>query len=338
MDAVTGATGFLGPHLVQALAGRGRRVRCIVRDRGRAASLPHAGEEVVECALVEGPALSRALEGAERVFHLAGGGKVSTSSDEGLQGLRASNVAPLEAVLHASRDAGVRRVVHFSSISAMGVQLGVRLDEDSPCRPETPHEVAKYESEQVALHSALAAQAEGSGGRVQVVVLRPSQIYGPGDERSEILKLVRLARRGAVPLFGAGDGLVPWVYVSDVVDATLLAAEREEAAWRTYIVSDEDSYRFGDVVRAIARSFGRERGGVVVPTALAWPAVAGVEALAQALGREPPFTRHRLSSMTGSRLVSIERARHELGYEPKVGLEEGVARTVRWYREQGLVR
>lgn len=328
MDLVTGATGFVGPHLVEALVARGGRVRCLVRDRRRAASLAREGVEIVEGELVEGDRLSRALEGVERVFHLAGGGKVSTSSLDGLDALRASNVAPLEAVVRSARRASVRRVVHFSSISAMGVQLDVRLDEDTPCRPSTPHEIAKYESEQVALE----AFREG----LPVVILRPSQVYGPGDERSEILKLVRLARRGAVPLFGAGEGLVPWVFVSDVVDAAIAAVERDEAVGRTYIVSDDDSYRFADVVDAIARALGRERGGLVVPTAVAWPAIAAVEALTKALGREPPFTRHRLASMTGRRLVSIERARRELGFEPRVGLHEGMQRTVRWYVSRGL--
>ncbi len=328
MDLVTGATGFIGPHLVEALVGRGRRVRCLVRDLGRASALARQGVDIVEGELVDGEKLSRAMAGVERVFHLAGGGKVSTSSREGLDGLRAANVAPLAAVVQSARSAGVRRVVHFSSISAMGVQLDVRLDEDSPCRPATPHEVAKYESEQVAL----GAVRDG----LPVVVLRPSQVYGPGDERSEILKLVRLARRGAVPLFGGGEGLVPWVFVSDVVDAALAAAERDEAVGRVYIVSDNDSYRFADVVAATARALGRERGGVRVPSAVAWPAIASVEALTKALGREPPFTRHRLASMTGRRLVSIERARRELGYEPHVGLDEGMQRTVRWYVSRGL--
>jgi nucleoside-diphosphate-sugar epimerase len=328
VDLVTGATGFVGPHLVDALSSGGRRVRCLVRDAGRGAALARAGIEVVACELVDGDALTRAMQGVERVYHLAGGGKVSTSSDEGLEGLRAANVAPLEAVLRAAKAAGVRRVVHFSSISAMGVQLGRRLDEDSPCAPTTPHEIAKYESEQAALR----AFHDG----LPVVILRPSQIYGPGDERSEIVKLVRLARYGAVPLFGGGEGLVPWVFISDVVDAALAAGEREQAVGRTYIVSDDDSYRFADVVASIGRSLGRGRAGVVVPSGLAWPAIAATEALAKSLGREPPFTRHRLASMTGRRMVSIERARHELGFEPKVGLEEGMERTVRWYVGRGL--
>jgi dihydroflavonol-4-reductase len=328
VDLVTGATGFVGPHLVDALTARGRQVRCVVRDRARASSLERSGVEVVQCPLIDGAGLTDAMRGVERLFHLAGGGKVSTASDEGLEGLRAANVAPLEAVLRAARAAKVGRVVHFSSISAMGVRLGERLDEDSPCRPTTPHEVAKYESEQAAM--------DAFRGGLAVVVLRPSQIYGPGDERSEIAKLVRLARYGAVPLFGGGEGMVPWVFISDVVDAALAAAEREHAPGRTYIISDDDSYRFADVVACIARSLGRRRGGVAIPSFVAWPAIAAAESLSRSMGREPPFTRHRLASMTGHRMVSIDRARRELGYEPKVGLEEGMDRTVRWYVRRGL--
>jgi nucleoside-diphosphate-sugar epimerase len=219
--------------------------------------------------------------------------------------------------------------VHFSSISSMGVQLDVRLDESSPCKPETPHEIAKFESERVALD---AYRRDGT----PVVVLRPSQIYGPGDVRSEIPRLVRLTRRGLVPMFGGGEGLMPWVFVSDVVDAAMAAAERPEAPGQTYIVSDSESYRFADIVASIARALGRKRGGLAIPRTLAWPAIAAVEMGAKALGREPPFTRHRLASMCGRRLVSIAHARLDLGYVPRVGLDEGMQRAVTWCVARGL--
>ncbi len=326
---MTGATGFVGPHLVKALISTGRHVRCIVRDRARALPLERLGAIVLLIERLDATALAPALEGIERVFHLAGGGKVSASSDQALAALRSANVAPLEAVLRAARAAAVRRVVHFSSISAMGIQLDVRLNEESPCRPRTPHEIAKFESERVALE----AWHEG----VPVVVLRPSQIYGPGDVRSEILTLVRLANRGLVPMFGGGGGLVPWVYVSDVVDAALAAAEESAAIGRTYIISDSESYPFADVVRAMAAALGRERGGLRIPLAIARPAILALEMAAAALDRDPLFTRHRLSSMCGRRVVDIARAQRELGFSPRVGLDEGVNRTVRWCRQEGLV-
>jgi nucleoside-diphosphate-sugar epimerase len=329
MDLVTGATGFVGPHLVDALVRRGARVRCAVREASRARGLEAKGAEVLAGSFEDEAFVSRAVQGVDRVFHLAGGGKVSASSDEGLATLRAANVAPVAALLRAMRG-GKARFVHFSSISAMGVQIGERLDESTPCRALTPHEVAKRESEEVAL-------VEHQDHGTAVVILRPSQIYGPGDVRSEILKLVRLARRGAVPLFGGGEGRVPWVYIDDVVDAALLAADSARAVGRTYIVSDRDSYRFADVVTVIAHELGRARGGVVIPRAVAAAGIGVVEALAKAVGKEPPFTLHRLDSMCGARLLSIDRARSELGLEPKIGLEEGMRRTVRWYREQRLV-
>jgi nucleoside-diphosphate-sugar epimerase len=330
MDVVTGATGFVGPHLVAALVARGRSVRCLVRDAARGRALAGPGVEVQVGELADPRFLADALKGAERLFHLAGGGRVSTASTEGLAELRAANVAPLRAVLSAAQGAGVGRIVHFSSISSMGVQLDRRLDEDSPCRPQTPHEIAKYESEEVALEA-------WRRDRVPVVILRPSQIYGPGDLRSEILRLVRLAARGWVPLFAGGRGRVPWVYVSDVVDAALLAAAAEGAVGRTYLVSDADSYVFADVVAVIARELGRRRGGRSIPRPLAALGIGAVERAATMLGREPPFTLHRLASMCGARLLSIERARRELGYRPLVGLEAGMRSTVAWYRREGRV-
>jgi len=330
MDVVTGATGFVGPHLVDALLARGRRVRCIVRDVARASAVEKAGVEVMQGSLLDDRFVEGALRGAERVFHLAGGGKVSTASDEGFRVLREANVAPLEGVLRGAHAVGgIKRIIHFSSISSMGVRLDARLDETSPCKPDTPHEVAKFESERIAMD---AFRRDGA----PIVVLRPSQIYGPGDERSEIPRLVRLVRRGLVPMFGGGQGLMPWVFVSDVVDAALSAGDRPEALGRTYIISDADSYRFADIVATIARALGRKRGGIVVPMGIAWPAVTAAEIGAAVLRREPPFTRHRLASMCGRRLVSIDRARRELGFEPRVGLEEGMARTVRWCVERGI--
>jgi nucleoside-diphosphate-sugar epimerase len=186
------------------------------------------------------------------------------------------------------------------------------------------------------LESEQVAREAWEGRRVPVVVLRPAQIYGPGDVRSEIPTLVRLARRGLVPLFGMGQGRLPWVYVSDVVDATLAAAERPEAIGRTYIVSDDEPYRFADIVRAIARGLGRRRGGFPVPDAIARPAIGALEQMARRVGRDPPFTLHRLASISGDRRLSIERARRELGYAPRVGLDQGMQESVRWYLARGI--
>ena len=168
-DLVTGATGFVGSHLVEALRARGRPVRCLVREAGRGRHLAAAGAEVVAGDAADVGTVARALRGVERVFHVAGGGKVSAMSDRGLDVLRAANVAPVDALLQAARGMPLARVVVFSSISAMGVQVGVRLDEESPCRAVTPHEVVKVEAE------ALVARAREEHG-LPVVVLRPSQI------------------------------------------------------------------------------------------------------------------------------------------------------------------
>ncbi len=327
---VTGATGLIGPHLVRALRARGDAVRCLARDRRKTRPLETLGAEVVEASMLDAEAMARALDGVDVVFNLAGGGYVSTATDEGLRGLVRDNVDTARTLLGAARGRPLQRIVHFSSISAMGVQLGMELDEGSPCLTKTPHEVAKRQSEEVALE---AHQVHGT----PVVILRPSQVYGPGDTRSEILKLARLAKWGAVPLFGGGEGLMPWVFVSDVVDAALLAAQRPEAVGRVYIINDQSSYRFCDVVRAMAAELGRRRGGVVIPMAAASLAIRAQERALAALGREPVLTVGRLRSMTGVRRVSIARAKKELGFSPKVQLQEGMRRTMNWYKEQRLV-
>jgi farnesol dehydrogenase len=329
-DLVTGATGFVGQHLVDALVARGQEVRCLVRDAMRGAALSRPGVEVRVGELTDARFVEGAVEGVRDVYHLAGGGRVTTASEEDLRRLRVANVDTLAVLLQVVRGHPVRRVVHFSSAAAMGLQLDIRLDEDSPCLPRTPYEVAKYDAEQIAARAFV-------DHLTPIVVLRPPQIYGPGDVRSELPMLMRLARRGLVPLFGYGRGRVPWVYVSDVVDAALLAAASPRAPGRTYIVSDRDSYAFADVIAAIASELGRRRGGIPIPREVAAAGIAMVERVWRAAGREPPFTRYRLNSVCSSRLLSIERARAELGFEPRVGLREGMHETVAWFRREGLI-
>jgi nucleoside-diphosphate-sugar epimerase len=130
---------------------------------------------------------------------------------------------------------------------------------------------------------------------------------------------------------------VPWVHIRDVVDAALLAAEAPAAVGRTYIVSDRESYLFADVVAVIARALQKRRGGVFIPRTVAAAGIGVVETACRVFHREPPFTLHRLESMCGERLVSIERARRELAFEPRVGLDEGMRETVAWYRARSLV-
>lgn len=327
---VTGGTGFIGSHLVEKLVVKGHEVRCLVRQTSNSARVKELGVELTYGDAMDKDSLSQAMKGREVVYHLVGGGAISTASKEGWKKLWQLNVGSLRNILEVASRQDITRVVYFSSIAAMGVQKNTVLDESSPCQPRIPYEQVKYESEQLARKYYL-----DSG--VPVVIIRPPLVYGPGDTKSEVLKMARLIKRKLFPLIGGGKAVMPCVYVEDVAEGAILAAQSERAAGNTYILSDKQSYPFKQIVRTIAEEMGANLRLVYIPLWLAKAGVGAVEITSKIVKTEPFFTLYRLGSMTSHRFVSIEKARQELGYEPKFDLKQGLQKTIQWYGENGYL-
>src|SRR3990172_3411060 len=129
----------------------------------------------------------------------------------------------------------------------------------------------------------------------------------------------------------------PPLYIDNLVDAFELAAERPEAAGRTYLIGDERYYTLNDLVSEVGRSRGIEVRMIHLPFAPLWAAALACEAICLPLRVSPPLFRRRVDWFRQNRAFSIERAKRELGYTPRVGLEEGLARTAAWYRQAGLL-
>ncbi len=164
-------------------------------------------------------------------------------------------------------------------------------------------------------------------------IARPSGIYGPGDRR--LLKLFRgVARRRFVTL-GPGEIFYHLTYVDDLAEGFRLCGEVPGAAGRTYILAGGEVTTLNELVRRIAADAGVRPPSLHLPVWPVWLAGAACEALCVPLGIEPPLYRRRVDFFTKSRAFDIARARAELGYAPKVGLDEGIRRTLAWYREQG---
>ena len=184
---VTGATGFIGSHLVDALVGRRHEVRCLVRKTSNVQHLEKLSVELVYGDINDSSSLGEAVKGVDTVYHLVGGGAVSTISKSGYLKLYELNVTSAKRLLEACSSSSVNKFILFSSASAIGLHKNVLVNEDTPCRPETPHELAKYESEQVALKYCCQH-------KIRLTIIRPTQIYGPRDTESEILRMCRLIK------------------------------------------------------------------------------------------------------------------------------------------------
>jgi dihydroflavonol-4-reductase len=322
---VTGATGFTGGHLARALALRGYDVRGLARRPEQAQELRTSGIEPVVGGLQDRAALARSVKDVDVVYHIAA---VYRQAGVPSSTYRAVNVEAVGALIEAAGAAGVQRVVHCSTVGVHGDIEHPPATEDAPLKPGDIYQVTKLEGERVARETAARTG-------VPVTIARPSGIYGPGDRR--LLKLFRgIARRRFVVL-GSGDIFYHLTYIDDLVEGFRLCGEAPAAANRTYILAGGEVTTLNELMRLIAREAGVPPPTWKLPVWPFWLAGAACEAVCVPLGIEPPLHRRRVDFFTKSRSFDISRARAEIGFAPRVGLREGIRRTLTWYRERGWV-
>src|SRR6478672_11715498 len=228
---------------------RGRRVRVLVRDRHRASDLEAAGMELVEGDLRDRASLERAVAGVERVYNIA-----AMYRQAGLPAevYRAVNALGVRDLIEASAQAGVKRVMHCSTVGVHGDVEHPPAGEDAPLKPGDVYQATKLEGEQL---------ARDAGGRlgIEVTIARPTGIYGPGDRR--LLKMFRGVARGRFPILGSGNIYYHLTYIDDLCEGFRLCAEHPAAAGRTYILAGGEVTTLNELVNLVA-----EVAGVKPPT------------------------------------------------------------------------
>jgi nucleoside-diphosphate-sugar epimerase len=320
---VTGATGFTGGHLARALAARGEQVSALVRSAAAAGGLSADGIEVAEGDLRDNDAIARALRGVEVVYHIAA---IYRQAGARADDYAAVNARAVGDIVRAAARAGATRVVHCSTVGVHGDVEHPPADEDAPLRPGDVYQRTKLDGE-------AAARAAAAETGVEVVIARPTGIYGPGDRR--LLKLFRGIARRRFVILGAGRIFYHLTYIDDLVEGFRLCGTVPAAAGRTYILAGPEVTTLNALARIIADEAGVPPPRLHLPVWPFWIAGAACEALCAPLGIEPPLYRRRVDFFTKSRSFDISRARAELGYTPQVGLRDGVRRTLAWYRNAG---
>lgn len=317
---VTGGSGFIGGHLIEALLQRGFEVRALVHRR----PLPvdRAKVETVSGDICDQDLLGRALGGIDALFHLASALGASTiSAGE----FRRINALGTESVFKAARSAGVVRIIHLSSAGVLGsVKKGDIAAEGYPPKPITAYDVTKLEGEAIALRFA----REGS----DVVVVRPGWAYGPGDRRT--FKLVRSICEGRFVMATRGRGFQTPVYIDDLVNGILLAGEKGQKA-EVYHLAGGEILTVRKMGEEIASACGRNLPGLYLPALPARLAAFLLDKSFAPFRREPPLGRSKLSFFLHSKPLSIDKAGRDLGFAPEVKFSDGIARAVAWYRNQG---
>jgi nucleoside-diphosphate-sugar epimerase len=338
---VTGAPGWLGSRLIEVLrdglpelpgSDRGRRIRCLVLPETAAAALAEIPAEVerVEGDVRDPGSLRDFFRGAggATVFHLCGvvrPRRTRDFSDVHVEGTR--------NVLNAAANAGAGRVIAISSNMVAGPNPHPErlFDEQSPRKPTLPYGKSKVLMED-AVNEAFAA------GRLATVILRPCRFYGP-RQHSGRTRLYRMIRQGRMPILGKGDSLWSMSYVDNTCQAVLLAEESAVAAGKTYWIADRRPYTVREIVDTVESLLEREFGIPVSHRRRRLPRVVGrlaaeADAVLQRFGVIEPHL-HALGHLQESDACSIAAARRDLGYDPKIELEEGTRRSIQWCLDNG---
>jgi nucleoside-diphosphate-sugar epimerase len=324
---ITGATGFVGSHLVEGCAARGWSVRALARPGSAAAGLERPGVTVVRGDVTDPASLPAALEGAEVVFHCA-----AKVGDWGpVEGYRAVNVEGLRALLEACRGRPLRRFVHFSSLGVYAARHHHGTDESAPlpARHVDGYTQTKVEAEQLALRY----QREHG---VPVVVLRPGFVYGPRD-RVVLPRLADNLRQGKVRYLGGGKRALNTIYVGNLVEAALLAAEKEGVVGQIYNLTDGEFVSKRHFIETIADGLGLPRPTRSLPLFVARIIAWWLERQARRKGaaQPPRLTQGRLKFLGLNLDFSIDKAKRELDYRPRWDFDEGMRETLAWYKQHG---
>lgn len=321
---VTGAPGWLGTRLVEVLRERGYEVKCLVLPHMDASALTKVGAHVHHGDISEKETLAGLCAGADGVFHCAG-----MIHPKFTREFFAVNVDGTRNLLEAATAAKVKKFVFVSSNSACGTnESGEKLmSENDPEQPAKSYGKSKYLAEQVVKQY----QREG---RLQTVIIRPCWFYGP-RQPARVTKLMQMIKNGKPVMFGDGNNLRSMSYIDNVVDALVLAYEKDAANGQTYWIADPEPHKTIDIYGEIAKQLGVPLRPLKVPSIVS-SVFEIVDDTLQAIGVYN-INVHVAGEMTKHIACSVKKAQKELGYVPRVSFEEGMRASVEWCKKQNLL-
>lgn len=323
---VTGGTGFTGTVLVRRLLADGHSVVALDSNEGLVAhDLRRRGAELMLGNITSREVVTRAMQGVDVVHHLAAAFRERSMPESHYYEV---NVEGTRNVLTAAARSGVQKVVYCSTSSVHGNIENPPGDEDGRIQPADYYQQTKYEAEPFV--------REWHRRGLHTTILRPAAIYGPGDP-ARFFKIFRRVSRGVFPMFGDGRTLCHPLYVDNLVDALIAAMPPDVGNGGTYLIADEHYVTIEQLVKGVAAALGV---AVSIPHYPLFPLVAAgrlSEAVCKPFGITPPLFARRADWYSQNRAFDIRKAKHDLGYRPLVGLDEGLRRTASWYRAEGYL-
>ena len=321
---VTGAPGWLGTRLVEILRERKREVRCLVLPGLDESYLKNLGAHIFHGDLSIPGNLKGLCDGVRTVFHCAG-----IIHPKKIEEFYKINVEGTKHILEEAIKAGAQRFVYVSSNSVGGVNVSrdKLMQESDPSRPYKHYGLSKYRAEELIRQSF-------NAGKIKTTIIRPCWFYGVRQPERQTA-FFKMIKKGNPIIFGNGESLRSMSYIDNVVDALLLIEQNDISIGKTYWVADKDPYPTIQIYQTIANLLGvKEFRPIYVPAFVS--TVCGlVDTLIQSMGYYVKEI-HVSGEMDRNIACSINKAQHELGYEPKIYLEEGMQRSIEWCKVNGI--
>jgi dihydroflavonol-4-reductase len=325
---ITGGTGFIGSRLAFRCLERGDSVTVLGQANN---STEEENRKVLEsrgaimhlATVTDREHVSRALKQVDCVYHLAAAQHEANVPDQHFWDV---NVEGTRNVLEASVRTGVKHIVHGSTIGVYGASLEGAIDERSALRPNNIYEQTKLAAEKLVLDYK---------DKLPVSIIRISETYGPGDRR--LLKLFKAIKKNVFFIIGNGNNLHHLIYIEDLIEGMFLAASVKEAQGQIFVMAGKEILTTNEMTAIIARQLGVKIPKMHAPIAPFLAAAVVLEAICRPLGIQPPLHRRRMDFFRKSFTFTMDRPEKTLGFLPKKGFIEGVAETVKWYDEMGLL-
>ncbi len=323
---VTGGTGFTGKALVKRLLDEGHHVVALDYKEGlKTEELREWGAEVVIGSVTDREIVEKCMEDVEIVFHLAAAFRELNVPKSYYKEV---NVGGTKNVVDVAYKYGVKKFIYCSTCGVHGNIDNPPGGEDAPIQPADYYQQTKYEAEPIV--------NEYFKKGLKTVILRPAAIYGPGDPERFYMIFKRVAK-GWFPMFGRGKTYYHPLYIDNLIDAFLLSMEEGKGDGEAYLIADEEYVEIKDLVQRVGKALGIDVKIIHLP--LTPLVITGyvMEAVCKPFKITPPIFPRRVDWYRQNRAFKIEKAKKELGYKPKIGLDEGLKRTAEWYKAEGYL-
>ena len=316
---ITGATGFIGSHLADRLIKDEKytEVRCLVRSTDKWLN----GKDFVRIKgdLTDYNALTKGIKGADVIFHLAAIVKAPSQKEFNL-----ANVSPTEDIIRIAQKNGITNIVILSSLAAAGPSHGTPVDENKILAPVSSYGRSKRDME-ISIH-------QFAGKYDSIKIIRPPAVYGPRED--QIFTYFSTFKKGLSTMVGDGNHpRLSMVYVDDLINGIMKASQKLDSGVHTYFITGPETYNWKQIHAVTQKVMGKKAIKLKLKPWLVKKIGTSLETFASLFGNYPVLNKEKANELVLEWTCSSRKAEQELGYKPKVTLEEGISRTIHWYKK-----